>query len=162
MLRRALICGLWIFLAGLAVSEGQVPDHVPTPEERARFRGRRTFNGADPGSPSEVPPAAAIVTPPPPVTTAPAPFTPPTPAGVAPQPAALLPPTAPPVPPVVTYRDGLLTVQAANSTLGSVLTAIRNKTGIEFEGGEGAQDLVAISLGPAPEGEILSAIFTGS
>jgi len=63
---------------------------------------------------------------------------------------------------VVTYRDGLLTVQALNSTLGSVLAAIRNKTGIEFEGGESALDLVAISLGPAPEGDVLSAIFSGS
>jgi hypothetical protein len=63
---------------------------------------------------------------------------------------------------VVTFRDGLLTVQALHSTLGSVLTAIRNKTGIEFEGGEGAMDMVAISLGPAPEGEVLAAIFSGS
>jgi hypothetical protein len=66
------------------------------------------------------------------------------------------------VPPVVTFRDGLLTVQALHSTLGSVMTAIRNKTGIEFEGGEGAMDVVAISLGPAPEGDVLAAIFSGS
>jgi hypothetical protein len=63
---------------------------------------------------------------------------------------------------VVTYRDGLLTVQALNSNLGSVLTAIRNKTGIEFEGAENVSERVAISLGPAPEGEVLSAILTGS
>jgi hypothetical protein len=71
-------------------------------------------------------------------------------------------PTSPPVPPVVTYRDGLLTVQALNSNLGSVLTAIRNKTGIEFEGAENVSERVAISLGPAPEGEVLSAILAGS
>jgi hypothetical protein len=63
---------------------------------------------------------------------------------------------------VVTFRDGLLTVRALHSTLGSVLIAIRNKTGIEFEGGEGAMDMVAISFGPAPEGEVLAAIFSGS
>ena len=41
----------------------------------------------------------------------------------------------PPVPPQVTFRNGLLTVQnAVNSTLSSLLTAILNKTGIEFEG----------------------------
>jgi hypothetical protein len=68
----------------------------------------------------------------------------------------------PPVPPVVTYRDGLLTVQALNSNLSSVLTAIRNKTGIEFEGAENVSERVAISLGPAPEGEVLSAILAGS
>ncbi len=76
--------------------------------------------------------------------------------------AALPPLSGPVVPPVVTFRDGLLTVQALHSTLGSVMTAIRNKTGIEFEGGEGAMDMVAISLGPAPEGEVLAAIFSGS
>ncbi len=71
-------------------------------------------------------------------------------------------PTAPVTPPVVTYRDGLLTVQANNSTLGSVLNAIRNKTGIEFEGLEGASDHVALSVGPAPAGEVLASIFQGS
>jgi hypothetical protein len=71
-------------------------------------------------------------------------------------------PANPPSPPTVTYRDGLLTVQALNSTLGSVLTAIRNKTGIDFEGGENNSDRVAITLGPAPAGDVLSAIFAGS
>jgi hypothetical protein len=66
------------------------------------------------------------------------------------------------VPPVVTYRDGLLTVQALNSNLSSVVTAIRNKTGIEFEGAENISERVAISLGPAPEGDVLAAIFSGS
>jgi len=71
-------------------------------------------------------------------------------------------PPGPAVPPVVTYRDGLLTVQALNSTLGSVVKAIRSKTGIEFEGAENIPELVAISLGPAPAGDVLSAIFSGS
>jgi hypothetical protein len=70
--------------------------------------------------------------------------------------------TTPVTPPVVNYRDGLLTVQATNSTLASVLHAIRNKTGIEFEGLEGASDHVALSLGPAPAGEVLTSIFAGS
>ena len=71
-------------------------------------------------------------------------------------------PMGPAVPPVVTYRDGLLTVQALNSNLSSVVTAIRNKTGIEFEGAENITERVAISLGPAPEGDVLAAIFSGS
>jgi hypothetical protein len=72
-------------------------------------------------------------------------------------------PTTPPSPPVVTYRDGLLTVQALNSTLNSVVAAIKSKTGIEFEGWDNAApDRVAISQGPAPAGEVLSAIFAGS
>ncbi len=68
----------------------------------------------------------------------------------------------PPVAPVVTYRDGLLSVQALNSNLSSVVTAIRNKTGIEFEGADGISERVAIALGPAPEGDVLAAIFAGS
>jgi hypothetical protein len=71
-------------------------------------------------------------------------------------------PAIPVTPPQVSYRDGMLTVQASNSTLASVLTAIRNKTGIEFEGLEGASDHVALSAGPAPAGEVLSSIFQGS
>ena len=71
-------------------------------------------------------------------------------------------PTNPLVPPVVTYREGLLTVQALNSNLGSVVKAIRSKTGIEFEGAENISETVAISLGPAPAGDVLAAIFTGS
>ena len=71
-------------------------------------------------------------------------------------------PLGPAVPPVVTYRDGLLTVQALNSNLSSVVTAIRNKTGIEFEGTENISERVAISLGPAPEADVLAAIFSGS
>jgi hypothetical protein len=72
------------------------------------------------------------------------------------------PPTTQPSPPVVTYRDGLLTVQALNSTLNSVVAAIRSKTGIEFENWESVPDRVAISQGPAPSGEVLAAIFAGS
>jgi hypothetical protein len=78
------------------------------------------------------------------------------------QPAAQPSPIGPPVAPVVTYRDGLLSVQALNSNLSSVVTAIRNKTGIEFEGAEGISERVAIALGPAPEGDVLAAIFAGS
>jgi hypothetical protein len=67
------------------------------------------------------------------------------------------------VAPQVTFRDGLLTVQTTNSTLGGVLAAIRNKTGIQFEGMEGGlSERVALSLGPAPEGEVLSAILSGT
>lgn len=72
------------------------------------------------------------------------------------------PPTAPSSPPVVSYRDGLLTVQALNASLSSVIAAIKSKTGIEFEGWENVPDRVALSLGPAPAGEVLSAIFSGS
>ena len=71
------------------------------------------------------------------------------------------PTSSPAVAPVVSYRDGLLSVQATNSTLSSVVTAIRNKAGIEFEGMENNSERVVLSLGPAPAGEVLSAIFSG-
>jgi hypothetical protein len=76
---------------------------------------------------------------------------------------AMKPSDMPPVPPQVTFKNGLLTVNAVNSTLSSLLTAIRNKTGIEFEGAELAgPDRVAISTGPASEGEVLASILSGS
>jgi hypothetical protein len=86
----------------------------------------------------------------------------PGPAAVMAQPTVQPSSMAPPVAPVVTYRDGLLSVQALNSNLSSVVTAIRNKTGIEFEGAEGISERVALALGPAPEGDVLAAIFAGS
>jgi hypothetical protein len=50
-----------------------------------------------------------------------------------------------------------------NSTLAGLLNAIRNKTGIQFEGLEaGAPERVAVSIGPAPAAEVLVAILAGS
>jgi hypothetical protein len=56
----------------------------------------------------------------------------------------------------------MLTVHAVNSTLGSVLQAIRSKTGIEFDGAGNSAERVAVNLGPAPEGDVLAGIFAGS
>lgn len=69
----------------------------------------------------------------------------------------------PPTPPQVAYRDGLLTVQATNSSLQALLIAIRNKAGIQFEGLEnGAPERVAIAMGPAREADVLATILGGS
>lgn len=56
----------------------------------------------------------------------------------------------------------MLTVTATNSNLNALLTAIRNKTGIQFEGMDNGTEQVAIAIGPAPEGEVLAAILDGS
>jgi hypothetical protein len=56
----------------------------------------------------------------------------------------------------------MLTVEAMNCSLNALLTAIRNKTGIEFEGIERANEPVAVVIGPAPEGEVLAGILAGS
>src|SRR4051812_18976281 len=87
-------------------------------------------------------PTVPVQRPNPPTTLAPqlppqSPIGAPAPAATIGQPAVQPGPMGPPVAPVVTYRDGLLSVQALNSNLSSVVTAIRNKTGIEFEGAEG-------------------------
>lgn len=107
------------------------------------------------------PPVAGTTRPhppaPPPAAT-PAPTPAPTPVSLKP----ISPSEMPPVPPQVTFRDGLLTVQAVNSTMGSLLQTIRNKTGIQFEGAGDAAERVAISAGPGPEGEVLADIFNGS
>ena len=79
-----------------------------------------------------------------------------------PAPVPARPVDAPPVPPEVTFRDGMITLTAPNSSLASVLSAISSKTGIEFEGADlGAADRLALSIGPAPEADVLSAIFDG-
>jgi len=161
MLRRLTICGLFVLFAGLAVAEQFESQQPLVPAVRTRSQTRRRPANVDPSL--EVTPQPQPAPVPPPFTPSPGAIPTPAVSTPNPQPAAALPPTVgPTIPPVVTYRDGLLTVQALNSTLGSVLAAIRNKTGIEFEGGESALDLVAISLGPAPEGDVLSAIFSGS
>ena len=140
----SMVCGTFVLLGSLAVVQAQAARPVypvarPIPANTA------------PPTPQPPPQPAPAVTPastpqPPPPTT------------------AHLSDTnlGPAVPPVVTFRDGLLTVQAMNSSLSSVLTAIRNKTGIEFEGAENVSERVAISLGPAPEADVLAAIFSGS
>ncbi|HEY1939132.1 MAG TPA: hypothetical protein VGJ33_14460 [Candidatus Angelobacter sp.] len=125
-------------LAARAQTRPVFPPPRPTPAANAAPRI------AQPPQPSTLPPAS----------------NPAQPALPATRPAEV--PTGPPVPPVVSYRDGMLTVQALNSTLSSVLSAIRNKTGIEFEGAENIPERVAISMGPAPEGDVLSAILAGS
>src|SRR5437016_4727336 len=144
MLRRTTICGLFVLLAGLAAAQEQVEPQVlnPTVRSRTNTRQHRPLMTLSP-------PAPAADTSQPMPAPAPTPFNPPSVGISAPnvpnptaQSAALPPTVGPTVLPVVTYRDGLLTVQALNSTLGSVLSAIRNKTGIEFEGGDSARDLV--------------------
>jgi len=68
----------------------------------------------------------------------------------------------PPVAPKITYRNGLLEIEAPNCTLGDILNGIRGKTGIQFEGVGSAPDRVATSLGPAPADEVLTSLLFGS
>jgi hypothetical protein len=135
----SIICGIFVLTGAVTLLQAQTMR--PMPVQR-------------PTPPANLAPQMPQQTPPPQ-----SPIGAPAPAQV---PAAQPNPMGPAVPPVVTYRDGLLSVQALNSSLSSVVTAIRNKTGIEFEGAEGISERVAIALGPAPEGDVLAAIFAGS
>lgn len=134
-----IITGTFVFLGALCL-QAQTVRPVAPPQRPSPSRNTAVpFVMQPTATPTPVPNAAAQPTPP-------------RPEGA----------SGPAVPPVVTYRDGLLTVQAVNSNLSSVVTAIRNKAGIEFEGAENVSERVALSLGPAPEGEVLAAIFAGS
>lgn len=164
------ICMTVLLLAGVAESQEPTPPLTPTlpsrrPPRVVRPQVRHQPHLDDswyPDPPPEGPPGQ-------PSPSSPTAATSPAAAVVAsaPQPAPVqqtveeqLPP---PTPPQVAYRDGLLTVRAINSTLESVLTAIRNKAGIQFEGLEGgAPERVVISMGPLPEGDVLATILGGS
>ena len=65
--------------------------------------------------------------------------------------------------PIVTYRDGQLTIDAENATLSAVLELIARKTGaaIELPPGTGLERIVERS-GPAPVNEVLAQLLNGS
>ena len=80
-------------------------------------------------------------------------------------PPAPVPPTPeqmPPSAPIITYQDGLLSVESTNSKLSDILNGIRARTGIQFEGAGAASDRVAGKFGPAPANEVLTSLFQGS
>jgi hypothetical protein len=153
------LCAILALMGVLAVAQQNQSGAM---QRRMRMRPPRPQNPAD--FAPDPPPARTVVA-------QPVAQSAPAPAGAAATQAAPAVPMVqqppedlpPPTPAQVTYRNNLLTVQATNSTLAGLLIAIRNKTGIQFEGLEaGATERVAISMGPAPEGEVLSAILGGS
>jgi hypothetical protein len=66
-------------------------------------------------------------------------------------------------PPQVRFAGGLLTVEAKNSTLGDVLTAIRRQTGasLEIPPGAGSERIMA-HLGPGQPREVIVSLLNGS
>lgn len=65
-------------------------------------------------------------------------------------------------PPQVTYVNGLLAINAENSTLDDVLSAVRSSTGADVEAPSGLKDRVVVKLGPAPAGDVLAELLNGS
>ena len=94
-----------------------------------------------------------------------APPAPPPVAQTPPPPAApQLPPTLmnqPPVNPTVTMRNGLLTIDAPNSTLSEVLNGVRQATGAVLEG-VSPSDRVAVRLGPGSPRDVVAALLQGT
>ena len=66
-----------------------------------------------------------------------------------------------PVAPRVTYENGQLTIEAANSTMGDILTAVSKQVGVQIEVPE-AVDRVVTHLGPGPAREIIAQLLNGS
>lgn len=82
------------------------------------------------------------------------------------QPVAPPPPKTPaempPQPPSVRYSGGLLTIEAANSTLGDILSAIRRATGASIEGPANSTDRVVVQLGPGQPRDVIASLLRGS
>ena len=64
--------------------------------------------------------------------------------------------------PQVTFRDGLLSIRAENSTLGDVLRAVQNATGASIETPGFASERVYVNLGPGAPRDILASLLNGS
>ena len=68
-----------------------------------------------------------------------------------------------PTAPQVIYRNGLLTIDAPNSTLSSILHAVQAQTGATMDVPAGAgNDRVAMQLGPGEPRDVLHTLLNGS
>jgi len=66
-----------------------------------------------------------------------------------------------PIAPHVTYENGMLTIDAPNSTLGDILRAVRKQTGAEIDVPD-ARERVATTIGPGPAQEVMAELLNGS
>jgi hypothetical protein len=84
-----------------------------------------------------------------------------------PVPAQIVPPVpatlmnSAPVNPNVTMSNGLLTIDAPNSTLSDVLRGVHNATGAEIEG-TSPSERVAVRLGPGDPRQVIAALLEGT
>lgn len=86
-------------------------------------------------------------------------------AAATPQPAP--PPPTPeqmtPTPPHVTYQNGLLTIDARNSTLSQVLRSVQSQTGASVEmPSSAANERIMMQLGPGRPRDVLNTLLNGS
>jgi hypothetical protein len=66
-----------------------------------------------------------------------------------------------PVPPAVAMNQGLLTIDAPNSTLADVLHEVQKATGAEVEGAL-PTERIAVRLGPGDPREVIAALLQGT
>ncbi len=80
-----------------------------------------------------------------------------------PTPAPLTPEQMPPTTPRVTYRSGLLTIDAQNSTLSQVLRAVQAQTGASVEmPSSAATERVTMQVGPGRPRDVVNTLLNGS
>jgi len=68
----------------------------------------------------------------------------------------------PAVPPEVSFANGMLTINAQNSTLGDILRSVRKQTSAEIEIPATANERVVTRLGPGPAREVMAELLNGS
>jgi hypothetical protein len=133
------LCGMLLVLT--MASSGQLTPQSPSSAPAHKLKKLRLVHGDQPSTPGgEYGPPAPV------------------------EPRPRTPEQMDPVQPRVSYRDGLLTVEAPNCTLGSILNIIHNKTGVQFDGLPipGTSDRVAVRTGPAPVDEVIAELLRGS
>ena len=84
-------------------------------------------------------------------------------------PAQQQPPPSPPSPeqmpamaPQVSFKGGLLTIVARNSSLGAILQDVETQTGASIDMPGTPSDRVVGQFGPGPAGEVLASLLNGS
>ena len=72
-------------------------------------------------------------------------------------------PQMPPTPPRVTYQNGLLTIDAKNSTLSQVLRTVQVQTGASVEmPSSAANERVTMQVGPGRPRDVVNTLLNGS
>ena len=80
-----------------------------------------------------------------------------------PPPVPLTPEQMPPTPPRVSYQNGLLTIDAKNSTLSQVLRMVQAQTGASLEmPSSAASERVMMQVGPGRPRDVLNTVLDGS
>ena len=68
----------------------------------------------------------------------------------------------PSTPPQVSYRDGMLTIVAQNSSLGDILREVHKSTGAAIDVPANATERVVARIGPGPARDVLASLLNGS